>query len=140
MLNWHAGMTTGVPELDHHHRQIIDRFNEFTACISLGESERRAEAGRILDFLQFYAQWHFRREEALMEKYRCPAAAENKRAHAEFLKRFGGLYEEWQTKGMDPVLVDDTFAALMEWIMNHIQGVDTRLKEVVPRPRENPVV
>src|SRR4030042_3655784 len=96
MLNWHAGMTTGIPELDYHHREILNRFNDFYACMSLGESERRAEAGRILDFLQFYAQWHFQREEAYMDKYQCPAAAENRRAHAEFLARFGGLYEEWQ--------------------------------------------
>jgi hemerythrin len=128
MLNWHEGLTTGVPELDYHHREIFARFNEFFACMSLGESEKQAEAGRILDFLLFYAQWHFRREEKFMEQSRCPAAEENRRDHAEFIKRFGALYEQWQTRGMDPALVNDTFAALVEWIMNHIQGVDTRLK------------
>jgi hemerythrin len=138
-MNWHPGMSTGVPELDYQHRQIIDRFNEFFACMSLGESERRAEAGRILDFLQFYAQWHFRREEAWMEKYRCPAAEKNRNGHAEFLKRFGALYEEWQTRGMDPALVNDTFTVLMEWIMNHIQGVDTQLSGFVPSTKESAV-
>ena len=134
-MNWYPGMSTGVSELDYQHRQIIDRFNDFYACMSLGESERRAEAGRILDFLQFYAQWHFQREEAYMDKYQCPAAAENRRAHAEFLTRFGALYEEWQTRGMDPALVNDTFTVLLEWIMNHIQGVDTRLSQSIPPPR-----
>jgi hemerythrin len=135
MLNWHAGMTTGVPELDYHHRQIIDRFNDFSACTALGESERCAEAGRILDFLQFYAQWHFKREETYMEKYGCPAHEENRRAHVDFLKRFGALYEEWQTRGMNPALGNDTFATLMEWILNHIRGVDTRLYPYVPKPQ-----
>ena len=132
-MNWHPGMTTGVPELDYHHRQIIEQFNDFYACMRLGESQRRREAGRVLDFLQFYAQWHFQREEAYMDKYQCPAAAENRRAHGEFLARFGSLYEEWQTRGMDPLLVNDTFTVLMEWIMNHIQGVDTRLSRSIPR-------
>jgi hemerythrin len=132
MLSWNPGLSTGIPEIDYHHRQIIDQFNGFSDCMSLGESRRREEAGRILDFLQFYAQWHFQREEAFMEKYQCPAAEENKREHAEFLKRFGAFYEKWQTRGMDPSLVNDTFAALMEWIMNHIQGVDTRLRGSVP--------
>ena len=105
--------------------------------MSLGESERRVEAGRILDFLQFYAQWHFSREEASMEKYHCPAAEKNRSDHAEFLKRFGKLYEEWQTRGMDPALVNETFTSLMDWIMNHIEGVDTQLREFVPPPKEN---
>jgi hemerythrin len=137
MLHWQAGMSTGVPELDYHHRQIIDRFNDFSACMSLGESERLAEAGRILDFLQFYAQWHFKREEAYMEKYGCPAREENRRAHADFLKRFSAFYEEWQTRGMDPALVNDTFTTLMEWILNHIQGVDTVLNRYVPKPQKD---
>ncbi len=128
MVNWNPDWTTGVPEIDHQHRQIIDQFNDFSRCLSLGESERRSEAGRILDFLQFYAQWHFQREEAIMEKYRCPAAEENKLQHAAFLKKFGALYEEWQIRGMDPTLVSDTFASLAEWILHHIRGVDTRLR------------
>jgi hemerythrin len=134
MLNWHEGMSTGFPDLDHHHKEILARFNEFYGYMSRGESDKRAEAGRILDFLQFYAEWHFRCEEEYMEKYQCPALEENKRAHADFLKRFGGFYAQWQTAGMDPALVNDTFVALMDWIMNHIQGVDTRLNQYVPKP------
>jgi hemerythrin len=134
MFNWHPGLATGIPEIDHQHRQILEQFNNFSRCMSLGESERGAEAGRILDFLQFYAQWHFQREEEFMDRYRCPAAEENKLQHAAFLKRFGALYEEWQTRGMDPALVNDTFSALAEWILNHIQGVDSRLRSSVPPP------
>ncbi len=74
-----------------------------------------------------------------MGKYHCPSADKNLRDHAEFLKRFGTLYEEWQTRGMDPALVNDTFTVLMEWIMNHIQGVDTQLSGVVPSMKEKTV-
>ena len=133
MLNWHEGMSTGIPDLDHHHKEILARFNEFYACMSRGESDKRAEVGRILDFLQFYAQWHFQREEEYMEKYQCPAAEENRIAHADFLKRFGAFYEKWQTAGMDPTLANDTFVALMDWIVNHVQGVDTRLNQSIPK-------
>lgn len=133
MLNWHEGLSTGVPSLDHHHREIFARFNDFYAVMSRGESEKRVEAGRILDFLQFYAQWHFKLEEEFMGKYRCPAAEENKRDHADFLRRFGAFYEKWQTGGMSLALANDTFVTLMDWIVNHIEGVDTRLNQFVPK-------
>jgi len=45
-------------------------------------------AREILDFLQFYAKWHFGQEEDCMNKYKCPIADQNKKAHAGFLKKF----------------------------------------------------
>ena len=69
-----------------------------------------------------------------MRIYHCPAAEENRRAHAEFLKRFGAFYEQWQTGGMDPALINDTFTAMVDWIFNHIQGTDARLNQSVAPP------
>ena len=134
MLNWHEGLTTGVPDLDNHHKEIFQKFNEFHAVMSRGAAARGEEAGKVLDFLQFYAQLHFKREEELMEKYHCPAAEENKRAHVEFLKDFGNFYTRWQTGGMNLALANETFVKLMDWLVNHIQGVDTQLSQYVPKP------
>lgn len=132
MLNWHEGLTTGVPDLDNHHKEIFQKFNEFYAAMSGGAAARGEEAGKILDYLQFYAQLHFRREEELMDKYHCPAAEENKRDHAQFLKEFGAFYTQWQTGGMNLTLANDTFVKLMDWLINHIQGVDTQLYKCLP--------
>jgi hemerythrin len=131
MIYWHEGLTTGVPDLDDHHREIFSKFNEFYAAMSRGPSAKLDEAGKILDYLQFYAQLHFKREEEIMEKYHCPAAEENKRAHAQFLRDFGAFYTQWQTGGMDLALANDTFVKMMEWIVNHIEGVDTELRKCV---------
>ena len=136
MMSWHEGLTTGIPDLDDHHKEIFNRFNEFYAAMTSGPGAKREEAGKILDFLQFYAQWHFKREEEAMEKYHCPAAEENKRGHAEFLRDFGSFYTKWQTGGMDLNLANDTFAKLMDWIVNHVQGVDTQLNKCLPGPRK----
>ena len=62
-----------------------------------------------------------------MEEYRCPAAAANKEAHAEFIALFGSFYERWQGASMDPDLVQSTYAELGKWIANHIMSVDTAL-------------
>lgn len=128
MLTWDDSMATGIPAIDGQHRELIERYNAFDAALSSSSLSARDEAGEILDFLQFYAIWHFEREEHCFEEYQCPIAAANKQAHAEFIESFGQFYEQWQTEGMDQRLIRATFADLGAWIQNHILGLDTQAR------------
>ena len=131
MITWDDNMRTGLPDLDAQHKMIIKKFNQFSEAVS--SLDARKVAGDILDFLQFYAVWHFEREEKYMEQYKCPAAQANKRAHAKFLDQFGQFYEQWQTSNMDLDLVDETYLELEKWIKNHFLGVDTQLRPYVKK-------
>jgi hemerythrin len=133
MITWDDSMTTGLPDIDAQHREIIKKFNEFSEAVWRPNGMNREVAGEVLDFLQFYAVWHFGREEQCMERYRCPAAAANKQAHAEFIQKFGGFYEQWQEAGMDLKLVRETYLELEKWIDHHIRRVDTELFPCVKR-------
>jgi hemerythrin len=133
MITWDDSMTTGLPEIDEQHKEIIKKFNEFSEAMS--SQQGRDVAGDILDFLQFYAVWHFEREEKCMEQYKCPAAKANKQAHAEFIDKFGQFYEQWQESTMDSDLMRETYLKLAEWIKNHIQRVDTQLYPCVKKAR-----
>lgn len=64
MITWDDSMTTGVPEIDAQHKELFEKMNEFAEALACGKG--RAETGEMLDFLQFYAQWHFQREETCM--------------------------------------------------------------------------
>ena len=66
-----------------------------------------------------------------MDRYKCPVAADNKKAHAEFLKTFSQFYEEWQTGNMTPKLVNETYLSLKSWLVNHVARVDTQLRSCV---------
>lgn len=129
MLEWDDSMTTGIQRIDAQHKEIIKKYNEFSAALSSGISraEEKEEAGNILDFLQFYAQWHFHREEECFAEYECPAAEMNKKQHGEFLEMFGNFYEQWQSEGMDNELVIETYRGLGDWIQNHIMRTDTQI-------------
>jgi len=131
MITWDESMSTGLEELDAHHKEIIAKFNEFSAAIEHGYGADLELAGDILDFLQFYAAWHFRREERCMDQYQCPVAQINKRAHAEFVEKFNLFYEHWQEHGIDINVTYKTFIELEEWIRNHIVGIDTQLRGCV---------
>ena len=129
MITWDESLSTGVALIDAHHKMLFQKFNEFSESIS-GNTAREA-AMEMLDFLQFYATWHFGREEKCMAENRCPVAAQNKQAHAEFLSTFSGFYEQWQTGTMSPELVRKTYQELESWLVNHVQRTDTQLRSCV---------
>lgn len=131
-ITWDESMSTGVARLDAQHRQLIQKFNEFTHILE-HPTLVREKAGEILDFLQFYASWHFKHEEECMEQYQCPVADANKKAHAEFLSMFGKFYSDWQKNTMDLEMARTTHAQLYEWIVKHIVNVDTRLRSCIPK-------
>ena len=125
MIMWDDSMTTGVQEIDVQHKELLSRFNELVEALST--SKGREETGKMLDYLQFYAQWHFGRDERCMDEYHCPVAATNREAHRQFLERFGQLYQQYQDAGVNPQVMHDTFAELEAWIIKHIKRVDTQL-------------
>jgi hemerythrin len=125
MITWDDTLSTGVAEIDAQHKKLIGKYNEFYTAIINGVG--REIAGDILDFLQFYAVWHFEKEETCMDEYQCPIAAINKKAHAVFLEKFTRFYEQWQAGTMDHDLMLDTYLELGNWIENHIRRVDAQL-------------
>jgi hemerythrin len=130
MIVWNENLSTGDEHTDAQHKVLIEKLNEFDEVISRNQGgDIRRTAGEVLDFLQFYAAWHFTQEEACMEKLQCPAAAANKVAHAAFLEMFGRFYSQWQTSSMDIALARVTYHQLSDWVTNHIMTIDVKLKE-----------
>lgn len=133
MITWDAALSTGDERTDSQHLVLIDKLNEFDAVISSSNSgDIRREAGEVLDFLQFYAAWHFEQEEATMARMNCPAAEENKKAHAEFIQSFGQFYSRWQTASMDLELARTTYHQLRDWVVDHIMTVDVKMRDCQP--------
>jgi len=132
MITWDESMSTGIPLLDAQHKMLFQKFNEFSAAIS-GKAIAQDAAAEILDFLQFYASWHFGREENCMDEYKCPVAAHNKQAHAEFLAKTKSFYQQWQDKTINAELVKKTHQELESWLLNHVSGTDTQLRQCAPK-------
>ncbi len=128
MIIWDAKLSTGNERIDSQHKMLIEKLNEFEKIISDNSSgDIRLAAGEVLDFLQFYATWHFSQEEQLMDEVNCPVAEINKIAHARFLDMFGKFYTQWQIASMDNELARSTYHQLSDWVTNHIMTVDVEL-------------
>ena len=95
---------------------------------AIEQGKGREETGAILDFLQFYAEWHFSREERCMAERQCPIAETNHRAHGAFLRTFKRLYDLYYQSNVDPRLISETLKELEMWIINHIIKIDTQLR------------
>jgi hemerythrin len=130
MLIWDETMSTGDARTDFQHKTLIEKFNDLSDIIeNKSAAGKHQTAGDILDFLEFYAAWHFRQEEALMQQLNCPAADQNKREHTEFLVDFTEFKTRWLQSNMDATVLQAAHAKLAHWITDHILSVDISLRD-----------
>lgn len=129
-IEWdQQAMTTGSFETDEEHREWIRRFNEFESAVL---NRRGLDAiNRSLQFFAEYSNTHFPHEEALMDRYACPAAALNRADHDKFREKLQQLQTWIQIEGSSPVEVVQLKSDLENWLVNHICKVDIQLREAL---------
>ncbi len=125
-MKWREEFATGIPRVDEQHRAIFKMADEYRITLSDGQGERTY--GLLLDYLERYVRVHFGFEERCMEQYRCPAARQNRAAHAEFTDTLAEFRQRYAKSGYrDPdarALVD----TLDRWFSDHIARVDVALR------------
>ena len=133
MVHWTEQFTTGSVALDRQHQTLIENINllETKLLISSPSRQDYESIMQVVDFLEVYADAHFKAEEECMAAYRCPAHAKNKQAHAEFLEFFRDFKEHNRAKGFPREIVATLHEVTSRWIAEHILHVDTQLKSCV---------
>ncbi len=124
-MEWTNVLRTGDEGLDNQHKYLVNTLNKLGDAINEGHGSENI--ARILGILRFYAGWHFGKEEDCMESYRCPAAGENKKAHAVFMEKFNTFQLEFTTSGGTTDLALKIHEEISDWIVNHILVVDGEL-------------
>jgi hemerythrin len=130
MVLWSEQFVIGSHAIDQQHRMLINNTNHLENMLA-DTNPTREEAEFLLhlvDFLESYAETHFRFEEGCMEQYRCPAHAQNKQAHEEFRKFFQEFKERCRAEGLHTDLLRHLHQELSTWIQAHILAVDAQLK------------
>ncbi len=124
--SWDESMRTGDEAIDLQHKELIHRLNLLLEAMYKGHPAEQVES--TLDFLAVYVVEHFTQEEALMDRVHCPLADANKRAHAEFLVRFGAFQEDLASQKSSPsVIAVKMLRDLSDWIVRHIRTIDARM-------------
>jgi len=124
-VTWDITMATGVAKIDQQHQELIARLNTLLEAMQKGRG--KDEIGKLIAFLGDYVNKHFADEEAEMERCKCPAAIANRIAHQNFIKRFTEFRDRFNKEGVSPRIVIDVQKTLIDWVVMHIRGVDTKL-------------
>jgi len=135
MLIWTEKFATGSPVIDGQHRQLIHHLNQFEGLLleTNPTAENLAAIIRFLDFVEDYADSHFRYEEQCMESYRCPVHGKNLQAHQHFKDLFTRFKARVRKEGFRIEMLAELNQTLKTWIQDHILRVDLELKPCLAR-------
>jgi hemerythrin len=128
MLEWKSDYETGVPEIDTQHKVLFANINRLEEALTNREINR-VEADYLLDFLDKYAEQHFKGEETCMARFRCPAHAKNKEEHARFLDFLRFARGEYAVTTAPRNVLEGLHESMVSWIKKHILTVDIQLRD-----------
>ena len=125
-ITWTEELSIGVEAVDSDHRLLVDLINQLDEAVEDGQGQDTV--GSVLNVLYDYTEYHFDREERLMEA--CGFADFEKhcdlhrKLKTEVVKiRDAFLADE------KAVLGEDVLHFLKDWLTGHIIGQDKLLKD-----------
>ena len=127
-VEWTDALCTGNRAIDNQHKYLIDIINDLAVAIETGLAAQSLK--KIVNLLQYYTEWHFCKEEDCMNKLKCPVAARNKDAHAQFIETFLAFRRELEGGGDSTEIATRMYKTLVAWLVQHIQGIDSNLAHV----------
>lgn len=131
MIAWKSDYETGVAEVDHDHKRLFEGLNKLEELVQAGQASSAIPA--VLDFLERYANEHFAREKAWMVRVKCPLAAANMAAHAQFRQSFAKARERLKNPAAGALVAIQVHKELGDWLTSHILKIDVNLRKY-PQP------
>jgi hemerythrin len=132
LIEWSDDLSVGDPELDRHHRSIIDAIGRMERAME--KNQKDTITALILLELQQYVEIHFAAEENLFRKTGFPQAEQHTAEHRLFQDRLEILKEKFESgDGYSPLALMDF---LIEWVINHIQTFDRQYIPYVGLPKQ----
>jgi hemerythrin len=115
LLQWHDEYSVSVDEMDDHHKKLFAMSEKVIRAVALGDSK---VGKRALAFLIEYSKYHFRAEEAMLERQGYPDFTQHKRLHERLIEKIEQLQKEMQVDNFKTSKNLGVF--LKEWIVSHI--------------------
>ncbi|MBD1912326.1 MULTISPECIES: hemerythrin family protein [unclassified Leptolyngbya] len=130
---WNDSLSTGVPMIDAHHKELIAAVNDLAQAIEQGQGSNAIK--KLIMFLKYYAEWHFDHEEKCAAKHQCPMADTNEKAHAAFIETFGNLHEQYRQSNASEAVAQQIYDELSRWLVGHIMNIDTEIGRCLRQPK-----
>ena len=128
LIEWKTEFETGVADVDHEHRELVDLINELHA--ELGNERSTKDVSEFLGEVFARISAHFALEETIMRKYEYDEYEEHKRDHEKLLDDIRDImdaFEGGQFSNYDEALS----RAVRDWFVNHFKTKDARLHRLL---------
>ncbi len=136
-IEWSDSLLTGVEWQDFQHRELFSRINSLLDAMNIGFG--KDEVSRLFEFLDEYIIIHFDAEEQAMHKYDYPDTLAHLKEHTRFIDDIAKLRND-TLQGVSTGLVIQVQSRVVDWLINHIGGVDKSLgafiKEAAEKEKE----
>lgn len=119
MVDWSSDFEVGIPEIDDHHRAMVEMVDRLWQALVRNASE--GELGQGLDELEQYALNHFALEEAVMERLQYPGFEDHRANHRAFARRIS--HARQAHRGGEPLSLPN-LRLLKNWLMEHMTRAD----------------
>ncbi|MBL4613793.1 MAG: bacteriohemerythrin [Magnetovibrio sp.] len=121
LVQWTKELETGVTFVDADHKVLINLLNQVNHCIV--DNEDLSVLGSVLDALVEYTDYHFLREEKMMELSGYSGIETHKITHRVLSGQVRAVYDDYQNRP-EKVNAVDVRDFLQSWLVDHIMGSD----------------
>lgn len=121
-FTWDPAYDTGIPGIDHEHRQLVRMLNDIQEMITK-HAEPICVAERLAEFCTL-ATAHFALEEKIMQDQKHPVLEERKDIHYRLLDQVREIMDTYETGSLESR--ESLPATLKEWLLEAME-IDTKL-------------
>ena len=120
LIEWRKEFETGIPDVDHEHRELVDLINRLHEHMASG-----ADRARVAEFLgEVFARIaaHFALEESIMRKHAYDEYEAHKTEHERLLDEIRDIMD-----GASADYAGSLSTVVRDWFVNHFKSKDARL-------------
>lgn len=124
LIEWREEFNTGIADVDHEHRELVELINRLHAHIATD-----ADPIRVGEFLgEVFARIaaHFALEESIMRKHSYDEYRAHKAEHELLLDEIRDIMDAQQS-GATVVYEAKLSSVVRDWFVNHFKSKDARL-------------
>ncbi len=120
---WTDEMSVGVDAIDNDHKKLLSLLNEMEYIINADVASNNGAIESVLSELIDYTDYHFDREEVLMEACGYPELENHKQVHEALKGQAHNLLNQFRQKSSSysPKAI---LIFLNDWLVEHILGMD----------------
>lgn len=128
LMEWRREFETGIAEVDHEHRELVDLINQLHEGMRAGSGEDQVR--RFLGEVFARISAHFALEETVMRKHRYDEYAAHKAEHEALLDEIRDIMDDFEG-GAYADAEQALATAVRDWFVNHFKTKDARLHRLL---------